>query len=299
MKKKSKFILFICCIVAILVLICGFIIKKTSINKGKKVSTEATQVSNDNTTQPTKETIAKKEEKAKNKFDGIKLTASDIGIPVLCYHDVTPNNPDNNDMLLNPNKFKEQLKWLKENGYTSITLTDLYNHLRNNESIPEKPVVLTFDDGYRGNFTYAYPILNEMGFTANFFVISDFVDNGLYMTKDELKELVINGFEVDSHTSRHLDLSKLNYNQQVETFKTSREALEKIINKPVNFVAYPYGKYNAETRNAAETAGYKLGFNLCGNLADRNDNNYNMDRLYVSNNYSLEHFANKIKNATK
>ena len=299
MNKNKKIIILVYCIIIFLILI-GFIIKKNLYtNTSKKISAIKTKITDTDKKETTQQSTNNKETKSKNKFEGIKLTTSDIGIPVLCYHDVTPNNPDNNDMLLNPNKFKNQLSWLKENGYTSITLTDLYNYLRNNEPIPEKSVVLTFDDGYRGNYTYAYPILKEMGFTANFFIISDFVDNGLYMTKDELKKLISNGFEVDSHTSNHLDLSKLTYNQQIETFKSSKETLEKIINKPVNFVAYPYGKYNSETRKAAETAGFNLGFNLCGNLADRKDNNYNMDRLYVSNNYTLEHFANKIKTATK
>ena len=82
--------------------------------------------------------------------------------------------------------------------------------------------------------------------------------------------------------------------KQLETLKDSKVALEKIIGKPVDFVAYPFGRYNSSTRVAAEKAGYKLGFNLNGNFTDRKDNNFNMDRIYVSNNDSLQKFESRL-----
>ncbi|MDZ4992074.1 polysaccharide deacetylase family protein [Clostridium perfringens] len=234
------------------------------------------------------------ESKVKNRFEGIKTTSQDMNIPILCYHDVTPNNPDNNGLLISPEKFKEQLQYLKDNNYTPITLDELYDYLRNNKEIPEKPVVITFDDGYKGNYEYAYPLLKEFKFPATMFVIANYVGGADFMTTEQLKEMSNNGIEIESHTSKHDDLSKLNETEQVETLKNAKTSLEKIIEKPVNFVAYPFGRHNSDTRIAAEKAGYKLGFNLNGNFADRKDHNFNMDRIYVNGNDSLKIFENKL-----
>lgn len=234
------------------------------------------------------------ESKVESRFEGIKTTSQDINIPILCYHDVTPNNPDNNGLLISPEKFKEQLQYLKDNNYTPITLDELYDYLRNNKEIPEKPVVITFDDGYKGNYEYAYPLLKEFKIPATMFVISNYVGGTDFMTTEQLKEMSNNGIEIESHTSKHDDLSKLNETEQVETLKNAKTSLEKIIEKPVDFVAYPFGRHNSNTRIAAEKAGYKLGFNLNGNFADRKDHNFNMDRIYVNGNDSLKVFESKL-----
>lgn len=234
------------------------------------------------------------ESKVESRFEGVKTTSQDINIPILCYHDVTPNNPDNNGLLISPEKFKEQLQYLKDNNYTPITLDELYDYLRNNKEIPEKPVVITFDDGYKGNYEYAYPLLKEFKFPATMFVISNYVGGADFMTTEQLKEMSNNGIEIESHTSKHDDLSKLNETEQVETLKNAKTSLEKIIEKPVDFVAYPFDRHNSNTRIAVEKAGYKLGFNLNGNFADRKDHNFNMDRIYVNGNDSLKEFESKL-----
>ncbi|MHC9416870.1 polysaccharide deacetylase family protein, partial [Clostridium perfringens] len=107
------------------------------------------------------------------------------------------NNPNNNELLVNPEKFKEQLQNLKDNNYTPITLDELYEYLRNNKPIPEKSVVITLDDGYKGNYEYAYPLLKEFKFTATIFVISNYVGAQDFMTADQLKEMSNNGIEIE------------------------------------------------------------------------------------------------------
>ncbi|ELC8443157.1 polysaccharide deacetylase family protein [Clostridium perfringens] len=264
---------------------------KSMLQNSVKVEAKTEKENDSNSTVNNTQNI---ESKVENRFEGIKTTSQDMNIPVLCYHDVTPNNPDNNGLLISPEKFKEQLQYLKDNNYTPITLDELYDYLRNNKEIPEKPVVITFDDGYKGNYEYAYPLLKEFKFPATMFVISNYVGGTDFMTTKQLKEMSNNGIEIESHTSKHDDLSKLNETEQVETLKNAKTSLEKIIEKPVNFVAYPFGRHNSDTRIAAEKAGYKLGFNLNGNFADRKDHNFNMDRIYVNGNDSLKVFESKL-----
>lgn len=296
---------FIVTLILAVFIICAFVVYKTNFSKNNlkenSVKVEAkTEKENDSkedsksTVNNTKNIESNTESKVENRFEGIKTTSQDMNIPILCYHDVTPNNPNNNGLLISPEKFKEQLQYLKDNNYTPITLDELYDYLRNNKEIPEKPVVITFDDGYKGNYEYAYPILKEFKFPATVFVISNYVGGSDFMTTEQIKEMSNNGIQIESHTSKHDDLSKLNETEQIETLKNAKTSLEKIIEKPVNFVAYPFGRHNPNTRIAAEKSGYKLGFNLNGNFADRKDNNFNMDRIYVNGNDSLKEFENKL-----
>lgn len=292
---------FIAILVLLIIALVSFTVytKKVSNDNSKKdslkVEAKTTEISGDEESKNVSQNTTDEKETNKNRFKEIKTTTENINIPILCYHDVTPNNPDNNELLVNPEKFKEQLQYLKDNNYTPISLDEFYDYLRNNQPIPEKSVVITFDDGYKGNYEYAYPLLKEFKFPATVFVISNYVGAPDFMTAEQLKEMSDNGIEIESHTFKHDDLSKLDETQQLETLKKSKNDLEKIIEKPIDFVAYPFGRHNSNTRIAAEKAGYKLGFNLNGNFADRKDNNFNIDRIYVSNNDSLKKFESRLK----
>jgi peptidoglycan/xylan/chitin deacetylase (PgdA/CDA1 family) len=219
------------------------------------------------------------------------------GIPVLCYHDVNPTT--GNELLLHPNKFRKQMQYLKDHGYTPLSMDQLYSFLKEDGALPEKPVVLTFDDGYVGNYTYAFPVLKEFGFNATIFIISDCIDLGPYMTSEQIKEMTSYGIDIESHTTNHCDLSKMNLTAQTNNLKSSKEKLEHLINKPVDYLAYPYGKYNMDTRKAAAAAGYKMGFSLHGALTDKKDNLYNLDRLYVSNNNSMSDFVSILSTKSR
>lgn len=235
--------------------------------------------------------------KSKERFEGLKLTKEDYGIPVLCYHGIEPNG--NNDLLLEPKKFREQLKYLKDNGYTPITLSELYGYLKEDKAIPEKSVLITFDDGYKSFYANAFPILKEFNFLASVFMISDFVDNSLYLSKEQLKEINDYGIEIASHTAGHEDLSKLTLENQESSMKKSKEALEAILNKPVDFIAYPNGKINNNTKKAVEDSKYKMGFVLSGVLADKKDNIYTLDRMYIGSSLSLQDFVKKLNTKTR
>ncbi len=294
--KKNNLILLTMCVLLTFGIITVIFLGQSSI----KAKASSNKINNSSKIVPIETKDITKEdsqEKDKSRFDGIKLTDADIGVPILCYHSISESK--DNELLLSPEKFKSQLKYLKDNGYTPITMDELYNFLKNNKSIPEKSVVITFDDGYRDNYTTAFPILKEFGFKATVYVISNFVENDLYMTKAQIKEMSDWGIDIESHTDNHEDLSKLTLDQQYETMKKSKEQLETILSKKVDYIAYPFGKFNVNTRKVAEKAGYKLGFSLAGGLADKGDNAYNIDRLYISNNYTIDEFITKLTKTKK
>ena len=110
--------------------------------------------------------------------------------------------------------------------------------------LPEKAVLISFDDGYADNYTYAYPILLEEQVPGTFFVVSGTVGHDNRMTADELREMQANGMKIGSHTVSHENLAEMGEQSINFEMRESRAALEKVLGKPVYALAYPEGKVN-------------------------------------------------------
>lgn len=253
---------------------------------------EAVQAKNEEVKkQEPKKEEPKKEEPKKD----VKMKNNDQGVPVLMYHSI--GYEKDNSVRIPKEKFEEEMKYLKDNDYTTLTLDELYDFLINNRSVPEKSVVLTFDDGYKDNFTDMYPIIKKYGFKATIFIITDLVDkNAAYLTLEELLELDKNGIDIESHTTNHDDLSTLSYKNQLKTLRNSKEFIEKTLNKKVNYIAYPFGKYNKNTIKAAKEAGYTMALSTSGRWSDKEDGIYSLDRVFISGFHDLKTFEERITN---
>lgn len=220
------------------------------------------------------------------------LKYNNEGIPVLMYHSVKYEK--DNPVRIPVEKFKEQMKYLKDNGYTTLSLDELYDFLENNKPIPKKSVVLTFDDGYKDNYESAYPILKEYGFKATIFMITSCIGTGEYLTAAQLKELQQNGIDIESHTVNHEKLNTLSYEKKLETLKKSKETLEKLLNKEVKYIAYPYGNYDDSVVRATKASGYKLAVTTKGTWSDKSDGILTLDRVHISGFSDLENFKLRI-----
>jgi len=236
----------------------------------------------------------KKEEKPK--YDG-PVKYNDKSIPILMYHSAQYLKEEpNNDLRVPKEKFREQMKFLKENGYTTLTMQEMYDFFKDNKPIPEKSVVITFDDGYADNYTNALPAIKEFGLKATVFVVTDWVGtNSAYMTIQQLKEMDQNGFDVQSHTAAHQELDKLTYEQQLKTLRESKEFLEKNLNKKIITICYPIGKFNENTIKAAQEIGYLMGLKMSGGLANKNNEMYTLNRVFVGAKDTIQQFEVKIK----
>ncbi|MGH4118763.1 polysaccharide deacetylase family protein [Clostridium sp.] len=220
---------------------------------------------------------------------------NDQSVPILMYHSV--GNKSGNELIIPPALLKKQFQWLKDNGYTTITLDDLYNYFKNNKPIPKKSVVLTFDDGYVDNYTNMYPIIKEFGFNATVFIITNTVDKDpKYLTSAELKEMNANGIDIESHTVDHDILGEISYEKQLETLKDSKAFLENLLNKKVNYIAYPEGSYNSSTPKAAEDAGYSMGVSTDGRWSSKKDGMYKLERVYISAFFNMDTFEERVTN---
>lgn len=219
----------------------------------------------------------------------------DQGVPVLMYHSVGFDK--NNPLVITPEKLEEQFKYLKANNYYTITLDNLYSYFINGIQIPEKSVVLTFDDGYKNNYTELFPLLKKYNFTATIFMITSCIDNSAnYLTSAELKEMSCYGIDIESHTVNHEHLKTLTKGAQLDTLIQSKTFLEKLLNKKINYIAYPYGEYNNDTLICAEQAGYKLALTTDGRWAMKKNGILSLDRVYISSFFSLDIFIDRITN---
>ncbi len=182
-----------------------------------------------------------------------------VKVPILMYHYVNkeppPAGPYADSLTVRTHEFEEQMAFLAENGYTVISLPEL-TAAQQGAALPEKPVILTFDDGGADNYTVAFPILRRHGFTATFFVITGKVGTEGYMTWEQLKEMDAAGMTIGSHTVSHPDLTGVGVERlDKELNESCEEILRRVGTAPTAF-CYPSGAFNGTVIEAVERAGY-------------------------------------------
>jgi len=206
----------------------------------------------------------------------ISLKAQGQRVPVIMYHDVLPKKQVWFDTTTD--EFEQQMKWIVDQGITPISLDQLYKHLTKGEAVPDKSIVLTFDDNYQGFHDQAMPILEKYKFPAAMFVHTKFVGDktGKHPKMDwpTLRELIKNPLvTIGSHTVTHPeDITQLSQEQQVEELTASKATLEKELGKPMPYFAYPDGKNDKIVQENARTAGYTMAFTMANSPAEESPN---------------------------
>ena len=223
----------------------------------------------------------------------IKLVNDNRGIPVLYYHSV--NNEVQNEVTITPETLKKELKYIKDKGYTTLSINEVNEYLLNNKPIPEKSILITFDDGYMDNYYYAFPILKELNMKATIFCITSELDGSYYLSEDAIKEMSQNNIDIESHTVNHKHLDKLNYKEQLEEVIKSKSKLENITGKKVDAIAFPFGDYNNDSISAAKKDGYTIAFTTNNGFATRDDNPLELHRIYVSSLYDFNTFTSLLE----
>ncbi len=184
-------------------------------------------------------------------------------IPILMYHyiSVPPADADvyRLDLSVTPDNFRQQMQWLKDNGYTAITLYDLIYALNIGwPHLPDKPVIITFDDGYKDNYQNAFPILKEMGFTGTFFILTGPTDRNEdpYMTWDMLREMHTGGMDIELHGREHVDYSGRDHDWLVFYLLGPAQTIEAELGYQPRFIAYPSGSYDQAVIDVAREEGF-------------------------------------------
>jgi len=217
-------------------------------------------------------------------------------VPILTYYGFSKNKTD--EQTVSETNFKEQMQYLKDNGYRVIGLDQFLDFLDFKTQIPEKSVVITFDDGRRSLYDIAFPVLKDYGFRAVLFIRTDFIGGKDAVSWEQLREMAENGFDIQSKAKTHRDMTRLNKGESFEEyFKAvqmeivqSKQIIEKRLNHPCQYLAYPYGKSNHLVSALLKKEGFRAAFTLAegGNpfYVDR----YLINRSVVHGGWDLARF---------
>jgi peptidoglycan/xylan/chitin deacetylase (PgdA/CDA1 family) len=190
-------------------------------------------------------------------------------VPILTYHRFAEEC--DSPMCMPTRVFKEQIRYLKDNGYHAITPEDLLAFLEYRQPLPRKSVMITIDDGYRSIYDIAYPVLRENGFTATLFIYTELIDvSPVALSWNQLLEMKRNGFAVGSHTIYHSDLtqpkegeSPAGYAARVEKeLFGSKQMIDRKLGQDTWLLAYPYGNHDPKVVALSKQAGYKLAMSV-------------------------------------
>lgn len=239
----------------------------------------------------------------------------DSGIPVLTWHHILKDEENSRfrhtSTTTSLRAFTNQMAWLHEMGYATLTLYQLEGYLRNRLNLPARAVVITFDDGLKSVSRYAYPVLKQHGFRATAFVISSRIKRHpqkwapktlQFMSISELKSIQ-DVFDVQSHTHflhrtdrpHHPVLLSRSYHNILFDFEHSRRALSQF-NPHVLYLSYPFGGYDTKAVKAAGSAGFHLAVTTVPGKVKPGDNPFLLKRLYILREDSLLTMARLISN---
>lgn len=254
------------------------------------------------------------------------------GLPILMYHHLVPDltEYEGNESIVSVEQFQEQMKYLAQEGFTTLTIKQLQAYLAG-EEIPEKSVVITFDDGNESNYIYAYPILKELGLHAIINIIVGLTPGEKGTTQiwvpklswEQMTEMIASGtIDIQSHTYDLHYFGQVNqagdqgaalaerlwlpeesrveteeeYSQRVgKDLRLSKELIEERLGQEVSVIAYPFGEYSEiMLQIAKEEIGFEMGFVVAPGYVKLGDNPWFLKRINVSPQWDLDEFVQAV-----
>ena len=201
------------------------------------------------------------------------------------------------DLSVEPEAFRSQMAFLAENGYSTISLYDLSLAITNNKPLPEKPVILTFDDGYVDNYEIAYPILKEFGHHATFFIVTEFIDKGRegYVTWEMVQEMAVAGFDIEPHSRTHPDLTNRERDYLIWEILGPLETLTYHIGYTPRYFSYPSGRYDDAVLEMVEELGFWGAVTTYSGKEHSFTDRYTWPRMRIRNNTPLAEFVDVVQ----
>ncbi len=220
-----------------------------------------------------------------------------VHVPILMYHYISVPPADSDkyrvDLSVSPDNFRQQMTWLKQKGYTTITPDDLYEALRHGRKLPDLPVLLTFDDGYEDAYTNALPILSEFGFIGTFNIVTGWLDEGKdgYLSWPQVNEMAQKGMAIQSHSRQHNDMRNRDHDWLVYQILGPEESIEAHTGVRPRFFTYPSGQYDDTVLRELDGAGVLAAFTENDGVFAYSDNMLRLPRVRIRGSTSLESFA--------
>jgi peptidoglycan/xylan/chitin deacetylase (PgdA/CDA1 family) len=223
-----------------------------------------------------------------------------LRVPIFMYHylSVPPAGADavRQDLSVSPDQFEAQLAYLRQEGYETISLDQLSHALSQQATLPPKPIIFTFDDGYRDQYEQAFPLLRKYGYTATFFIFTQPIDenNVDYLSWDMVKEMHQAGMEFGSHSYRHPDLRGRDVDFLVYEIVGSKEAIEERIGEPVRFFCYPSGRYDDLTIKVVASANFWGAVTTQWGIEQSFNDRFELKRIRIRGNDTVADLTQKL-----
>jgi peptidoglycan/xylan/chitin deacetylase (PgdA/CDA1 family) len=217
------------------------------------------------------------------------------GVSVLMYHMI--GNEQGNAAIMTEANLRIQMNYLRDHGYHPITMQELYDYVTKGAPLPEKPVCITFDDGYLDSYTIVYPLMKEYGYPWTLFLITDDVGKPYNrMTWDQLKEMAdSHTVTIANHTLSHPKLHNLATAKEKEKeIVEANQALKYHLGIDNPWLAYPYGDYDDEVVAIAKKAGIKMAVTTDAGRVHVGSYPYELKRVYIGNDISLARFSERL-----
>ena len=217
-----------------------------------------------------------------------------LSVPIVQYHHVARSTSKLDQMwFVTPEHFEKQLIYLRDNDFQTISMAQYDAALGNNSnvSLPDKSVILTFDDGYDDAYTQVYPLLKTYHMTGTFYVITGRVGTPGYLTWDQIEEMYKNGMEFGGHTVTHPFLTQLSIWGELWEIGDSRLVLEAHLNTTISTFAYPYNDHDRLTTLLPSLAGYANACIVSYHAGDSENDIYAIPRYPVLSGESLNVFT--------
>lgn len=217
------------------------------------------------------------------------------GVSVLMYHMI--GDEQGNAAIMTEANLRIQMNYLRDHGYHPITMQELYDYVTKGAPLPEKPVCITFDDGYLDSYTIVYPLMKEYGFPWTLFLITDDVGKPYNrMTWDQLKEMAnSHAVTIASHTLSHPKLHNLATRAEKEKeIVEANKALKYQLGIDNVWLAYPYGDYDDEVIDICKKAGIKMAVTTDAGRVHVGSFPYDLKRAYIGNDISIARFSERL-----
>lgn len=219
-------------------------------------------------------------------------------VPVLCYHQIRDWKPTDSksakDYIVPVDTFKAHLKMLADSGYKTILPDEYYAYLNLGTPLPEKPIMLTFDDTEVNQYAIAAPEMEKYGFKAVYFIMTVSLGRPKYMSKDQVKQLAEAGHVIGSHTWDHQNVKKYKGDDWVTQIEKPTKTLEAITGKKVEHFAYPFGLWNPEAFPELKKRGFKSAYVLA-EKRDQEDPLFTIRRIIASGYWDAKRLNNSIQ----